>query len=157
MTTAVELALAKRSRLARIARAEMDAQRQAQAAIREAALQPVAEKGPKGDKPAHEWVGTGLRFEKPDGEWGELVDLRGPRGARSSAGGGAGIGTLIDLPLPVLDTDFMVFQRAGRLYRVTVALMKDVFGEGSTVPADAITTEDGDTLMTEGGDFLVQE
>lgn len=157
MTTAVELALAKRLRLARQARAEMDAQRQASAAIREAAIFPVAEKGPNGDKPDHEWIGTGLRFEKPDGEWGELVDLRGPRGPRSSVGGGTGIGTLTALPLPVLDTDFLVVQRAGRLYRVTVELLKDVFGAGSTTPADAITTEGGDTLMTEGGDFLVQE
>lgn len=43
--------------------------------------------GPKGDKPDHEWVGTGLRFEKPDGTWGQAVDLRGQRGSRGGSGG----------------------------------------------------------------------
>lgn len=47
---------------------------------------PRAKKGDKGDKgdigpmPRHEWDGTALRFEKAPGEWGEYVDLRGPRG-----------------------------------------------------------------------------
>jgi hypothetical protein len=39
---------------------------------------PEGPPGPKGDKPDHKWDGTKLRFEKPDGEWGEEVDLRGP-------------------------------------------------------------------------------
>lgn len=38
------------------------------------------EKGDKGDMPAHEWSGTMLRFEKPDGSWGEFVDLQGADG-----------------------------------------------------------------------------
>ena len=33
------------------------------------------EKGDKGDKPKHEWEGTKLRFENPDGTWGRFVDL----------------------------------------------------------------------------------
>lgn len=37
-------------------------------------------KGPKGDTPDHRWEGTALRFEKPDGTWGELTQLRGPKG-----------------------------------------------------------------------------
>lgn len=36
--------------------------------------------GPKGDKPAHEWKGTKLRFEQPDGAWGKFVDLKGKDG-----------------------------------------------------------------------------
>jgi len=36
--------------------------------------------GPKGDKPAHQWNNTRLRFENPDGSWGSYVDLRGPEG-----------------------------------------------------------------------------
>jgi len=52
------------------------------------------EKGDKGDTPAHEWIGTGLRFERPDGTWGETVDLRGQKGSRgdkgASGGGGGG-------------------------------------------------------------------
>lgn len=47
------------------------------------------EKGEKGDKPDHEWQGTALRFEKPDGTWGESVDLKGPAGKRGGGGGGS--------------------------------------------------------------------
>ena len=41
---------------------------------------PQGEQGPKGDKPAHEWQGTSLRFENPDGSWGQFVDLKGQDG-----------------------------------------------------------------------------
>lgn len=49
------------------------------------------EKGDKGDRgeigpaPEHEWSGSKLRFQKPDGKWGKYVDLKGPQG---SGGGG---------------------------------------------------------------------
>lgn len=33
-----------------------------------------------GPAPAHEWSGTRLRFENPDGTFGDAVNLRGPRG-----------------------------------------------------------------------------
>ncbi len=33
--------------------------------------------GPQGDTPDHEWTGTELRFENPDGTWGTYVDLQG--------------------------------------------------------------------------------
>lgn len=33
-------------------------------------------KGVKGDIPAHEWVGTAIRFQNPDGSWGDFVDLQ---------------------------------------------------------------------------------
>lgn len=48
-------------------------------------------RGPKGDKPDHRWQGTKLAFEKPDGQWGQAVDLRGASGGSSvgiSGGGG---------------------------------------------------------------------
>jgi hypothetical protein len=40
--------------------------------------------------PAHEWRGTKLRFEQPDGDWGEFKDLQGPKGdpGRDGVGGG---------------------------------------------------------------------
>lgn len=47
---------------------------------------PVGEKGPP---PAHEWIGTKLRFEKPDGSWGDFVDLRGENRVIAVAGGGS--------------------------------------------------------------------
>ena len=39
--------------------------------------------GPKGDTgpaPAHEWQGTKLRFQQPDGKWGKYTDLKGRDG-----------------------------------------------------------------------------
>lgn len=36
--------------------------------------------GPKGDKPAHQWSGTSVKFENPDGTWGSLVNLKGQDG-----------------------------------------------------------------------------
>lgn len=50
---------------------------------------PPGPQGPKGDKPDHQWDGTALKFEKPDGSWGEAVDLRGPAGKRGGGGGSA--------------------------------------------------------------------
>ncbi len=46
-------------------------------------------KGDTGDKPDHEWRGTELRFEKPDGEFGRFVDLRGQEGKGGGVTGGA--------------------------------------------------------------------
>jgi hypothetical protein len=37
-------------------------------------------KGFKGDKPAHNWNGTALSFENPDGSLGEAVNLKGEKG-----------------------------------------------------------------------------
>ena len=31
--------------------------------------------GPVGDQPAYEWNGTQIRFENPDGSWGQYVNL----------------------------------------------------------------------------------
>ena len=32
-------------------------------------------RGHDGDIPDHEWIGTGLRFRKPDRTWGDVVNL----------------------------------------------------------------------------------
>jgi hypothetical protein len=51
-------------------------------------------RGEVGPMPKHEWDGTRLRFEKPDGSWGQWVDLRGVRGVNGETiiqqGGGGG-------------------------------------------------------------------
>ncbi len=48
----------------------------------------TGEKGDKGDTgpmPKHDWSGTALRFENPDGTWGNRVDLKGEPGNRANA------------------------------------------------------------------------
>ena len=51
---------------------------------------PKGDKGETGDAPDHEWQGKSLRFRKPNGQWGRLVDLLGPAGSRGGAGKGGG-------------------------------------------------------------------
>jgi hypothetical protein len=55
--------------------------------------------GERGPMPDHEWRGTAVRFEKPDGTWGQWVELRGLRGPDGQlivqpGGGGGGAGSL---------------------------------------------------------------
>ena len=48
-------------------------------------------KGDKGDKPAHEWKGTQIRFEMPNGQWGKYIDLKGQDGIGRFMGGSSGL------------------------------------------------------------------
>lgn len=43
--------------------------------------------GPVGTIPKHEWRGTFIRFEQPDGEWGEWTNLQGSPGESMQGGG----------------------------------------------------------------------
>ena len=64
--------------------------------------QPGADGAP-GPMPDHQWDGTRLRFEDPDGTWGPYVDLQGPRGrAGASGAGGGGISATQALQLNTL-------------------------------------------------------
>ena len=45
--------------------------------------------GAPGKPPAHEWNGTMIRFQNPDGSWGEWKNLQGPPG-EAHPGGGTG-------------------------------------------------------------------
>ena len=38
------------------------------------------------EKPNHEWNDTSLRFENPDGSWGEYTDLQGTQGLQGPVG-----------------------------------------------------------------------
>lgn len=105
------------------------------------ALRPIAKdgaegpRGPKGDKgdpgeigpmPKHRWEGSELQFERPDGSWGQKVDLRGPRGY-SGAGGGA----LTFDALPVGDTSTpteIIVKQHGSWARITWAAFLDLVG-----------------------------
>lgn len=49
---------------------------------------PKGDEGPVGPRPAHQIKGTKLRFEKPDGSWGEWIDLGSSDGPGASVGGG---------------------------------------------------------------------
>lgn len=59
-----------------------------------------AVEGTVGATPDHEWNGTQLRFEKPNGSWGEYVDLKGEQGIKGDKGdkGDAGEGSSCNNP-----------------------------------------------------------
>lgn len=47
-------------------------------------------RGKTGKMPAHEWNGTLIRFQNPDGSWGEYKNLQGPAGEAMPGGMGGG-------------------------------------------------------------------
>jgi hypothetical protein len=112
--------------------------------------------GPKGDKgddgedgqpPEHRWVGTALQFRRPDGTWGQLVELRGVRGvngeiiAQPMGGGGGGslsiqkfYDSADDFPTPG-KTQILYFDKSTDPYGVyiwTGTEYQQVGGGGST-------------------------
>lgn len=48
---------------------------------------PAGATGATGPVPAHQWSGTWLRFQNPDGTWGTWVNLVGPQGPAGVANG----------------------------------------------------------------------
>jgi len=91
------------------------------------------DQGPPGPRPRHEWVGTRLRFEKPDGTFGELVDLRGPAGL--GGGGGRGRSANPGYSSIVLNGTNLEFRRAtaGPLGPDTVVDLSALAGGGGSV------------------------
>lgn len=123
-------------------------------------------RGDIGPAPEHEWDGTRLRFQNPDGSWGEWVDLRGKPGKPgkpgkdgiSVVGGGSGYSAggasfspsaLPPLESSPVDTDALVLSRDGRSYRVTIAALRALFGSGSQLPAGAIFAN-GEPITVDG-------
>ena len=97
------------------------------------------EDGAVGPMPRHEWSGTRLRFEKPDGTWGEWVELRGT-GAGPSGGGGGSLSiqkfyaSADDFPTPG-KTQILYFDQSTDPYGVFVwtgTAYQQVGGGGST-------------------------
>ena len=55
--------------------------------------------GPQGPSPAHQWNGTSIRFQNPDGTWGAYVDLVGAQGIQGVAGAIGPAGNTVNLRL----------------------------------------------------------
>lgn len=116
------------------------------------------ERGPKGDTPDHEWVGTALRFEKPDGTWGDAVDLRGPKGAKGparSSGGGGGRAAFDPSTLPAASDSLIpsevLVQQNGQWVRMPWAQIVGLIGGGvgTTVNGEFVTVN-GETVYVNG-------
>lgn len=118
----------------------------------------AAAKGADGHTPAHEWKGSKLRFEKPDGTWGEWVDLRGKPGKDGKSGTvvvGGGGARFDPSTLPIQDTprldDYLVLERDGFSYRVEISTVSALCG-GGVIPATAVRV--GGEAVTLNGDYV---
>lgn len=128
---------------------------------------PKGDKGDKGDRgetgpmPNHEWDGTRIRFEKPDGSWGPFVDLRGVRGlngetiTQTVSGGGGSLsiqkfyGSVAEFPA-VGKTQILYFDESSDPYGVYVwtgTEYQQVGGGGAGNPADLISTDEDNALI----------
>ena len=131
-----------------------EAREQAQAERQQILAAARGDDGEMGPMPRHQWRGTKLRFE--DGErnkWGKFVDLQGKQGSPGAPGRGGGGSNLAALSLlqgQVADTDTMVIERAGSLFRVTIANLKDALG--TALPADTVFA--GSEPIQAGSDFV---
>ena len=113
------------------------------------------ERGPAGESPDHEWKGTKLRFRRPNGQWGQLVDLKGEKGGSGGTvvvGGGSGDvldPRLIPLTNVVEPGDEMLLVRDGAIVRVAVTL-----SSGSDIPANAVLVNG--VAVTVNGQYVVK-
>jgi hypothetical protein len=133
--------------------------------------------GEKGDMPDHQWRGTSIRFEKPDGSWGQWVELRGLRGPNGeiitqpviNAGGGGGslsiqkfYDSFDDFP-ETGKTQILYFDKSTTPYSVYiwdgVAYQAIGGGEGSVTPSELISgdLENRILLGTDGKLFVGAE
>ena len=101
-------------------------------------------KGDDGETPQHRWLGTKLQFKNPDGSWGKLVDLKGPRGGGSWFGGGFDIDSLPVCTNPTGVTEMLV-KEGGQWKRLEVQFE---IRDGSCV----FITSEGELLITSDGD-----
>lgn len=119
--------------------------------------------GDTGPMPAHEWKGSRLRFQNPDGTWGEWVDLRGKPGKagkdsepgviRVSGGGGRfNPADLSPFEDDLLLSDYLVLERGGQAFRISLGQLQILFGSSSGLPANTVTVN-GEP-MTVGGDYV---
>lgn len=92
--------------------------------------------GPPGPMPDHEWNGTLIRFKKPNGEWGDFVNLQGPGGV-----GGIEYGGMATPPMTV--------KANGKAYQ---GVSEMVIGDGLT----ATKTANGVRLEGDGTDIAYQ-
>lgn len=112
--------------------------------------------GDIGPMPRHQWKGTKLRFESQPDEWGKFVDLQGKPGnpgspganGRPGQGGGQDLALLGLLSGPVAETDTLVIERGGTLYRVSVSDLQGAFA----LPLGTIYA--GDEPVLAGTEFV---
>lgn len=103
-----------------------------------------------GPRPDHQWDGTRLRFEEPDGRWGKWVDLVGPRGAQGSGGGVRPFTpATVNPATDEVPTGFLV-EQSGQWAMATLDQM--LYWLGGTGPSINVTVNGED--VTVGGELV---
>ncbi len=109
--------------------------------------------------PGHEWIGSMLRFQRENGEWGELVDLRGKQGPRGFGGGGggggfdpSGLAAASETPTP----DQVIVYQSGEWVRASWTQFTGWIGI-PVVETFRLLTESGDIIAAEYGSVLRTE
>jgi ribosomal protein L35AE/L33A len=118
-------------------------------------------KGDKGDIPKHEWQGTKLKFELPDGNWGKAVDLAGKDGIGRFLGGSTGVQRLTSTGNTVQITNdgttFNLETTGGGGGITSVTGTSPIASSGGSTPAISIsqsnTTTDGYLSATDWNTF----
>lgn len=119
---------------------------------------PQGTPGPIGPMPDHQWQGTKLRFQKPDGAWGKYTDLKGQPG-KDGRNGISTAGTAFDpATLQALSgapgiNDYLILERGGTPYRVSLAQLQALFGS-TGLPTGAVTVN-GEAVMAGGENVIV--
>lgn len=116
--------------------------------------------GERGPMPDHQWKGTKLRFQKPDGAWGKYTDLKGEpgKGGVETVVRASGAWTPDYLGIATDDIpDSFIVRQSGQWVIATYEQMATWLGGAGPSITDALLTEGGDMLVTEAGDNIVQE
>jgi len=100
--------------------------------------------GNPGITPKHEWKGTAVRFQEPDGAWGEWKNLMGMQGDRGYKGGGGNLETFIGSEK--VGSSQRLYFKAGT--GVTLSSSDEAGGTGITINSSATTNFADDEVPT---------
>lgn len=121
--------------------------------------------GRDGTAPEHEWDGSKLRFKTPEGEWGQFVNLKGPKGDRGqpghdglngwSSGGGAKFDP-DDLPLGAagIAPELVIVKQAGAWVKLSWQNLLDLLPNADH-PVPYAVTRHGRTVTVGGEPVLI--
>lgn len=119
---------------------------------------PAGPQGETGPAPDHQWTGTKLRFQKPDGKWGKYTDLKGDKGdgggtviIRGGASSGVGLESLLPGAVGVEPVGVAVAQ-GGKWVQLPWAAFISVISGAVDMGAKLSKRNDfvGDTIMYKG-------
>lgn len=106
--------------------------------------------GKVGPAPEHEWNGTKIRFQNPDGSWGPFVDLKGPKGKPGEKGdpGKNGASQIVSVEVPGSGGGTSTGNIIKKIYETNLSALKMVrmLSNGHVQEADYLNYIDAQSL-----------